>query len=148
MSARRKARELTLKALYAYEISGSDPQQISDDIISSSQIKEEAKDFSRILFGKAVKNIEKIDNLIKASVKSWDFSRIALVEKSILRIGICELLFFSETPVAIIINEAVELGKKYGEKESKSFINGVLDCMAKAFEKERFRIQMNVDKSR
>ncbi len=148
MSARRKARELALKALYAYEISGSDPQQISDDIISSSQIKEEAKDFSRILFERAVKNIEKIDNLIKASVKSWDFSRVALVEKNILRIGICELLFFSETPVAIIINEAVELGKKYGEKDSKSFINGVLDYMAKALEKERSRIQMNVDKSR
>ena len=148
MSARRKARELALKALYAYEISGSDPQQISDDIISSSEIKEEAKRFSRILFGKAVENIEKIDNLIRASVKSWDFSRIALVEKNILRIGICELLFFSETPVAIIINEAVELGKKYGEKDSKSFINGVLDCMAKALEKERLRIQMNVDKSR
>ena len=148
MSARRKARELALKALYAYEISGSDPQQISDDIISSSEIKEEAKRFSRILFGKAVENIEKIDNLIRASVKSWDFSRIALVEKNILRIGICELLFFSETPVAIIINEAVELGKKYGEKDSKSFINGVLDYMAKALEKERLRIQMNVDKSR
>jgi N utilization substance protein B len=148
MSARRKARELALKALYAYEISGSEPQQISDDIISSSEIKEEAKRFSRILFGKAVENLEKIDNLIRASVKSWDFSRIALVEKNILRIGICELLFFSETPVAIIINEAVELGKKYGEKDSKSFVNGVLDYMAKALEKERFRIQMNVDKSR
>ena len=148
MSARRKARELALKALYAYEISGSDPQQISDDIISSSEIKEEAKNFSRILFGKAVRNIEKIDSLIKASVKSWDFSRVALVEKSILRIGICELLFFSETPVAIIINEAVELGKKYGEKDSKSFINGVLDYMAKALKKERLRTQMNVDKSR
>ena len=148
MSARRKARELALKALYAYEISGSDPQQISDDIISSSEIKEAAKEFSRVLFEKVVQNIEKIDNLIKGSVKSWDFSRIALVEKNILRIGICELLFFSETPVAIIINEAVELGKKYGEKDSKSFINGVLDYMAKALEKERLRAQMNVDKSR
>ena len=148
MSARRKARELTLKALYAHEISGSDAPQISDDIISSSQIKEEAKKFSRILFEKAVGNMEKIDNLIKGSVKSWDFSRIASVEKNILRIGVCELLFFSETPVAIIINEAVELGKKYGEKDSKSFINGVLDYMAKALEKERLRIQMNVDKSK
>jgi len=148
MSARRKARELTLKALYAYEISGSDTQQISDDIISSSQIKEVAKEFSQVLFEKVVQNIEKIDNLIKGSVKSWDFSRIALVEKNILRIGICELLFFSETPVAIIINETIELGKKYGEKDSKNFINGVLDYMAKALEKEKLRGKMNIDKSR
>jgi transcription antitermination factor NusB len=147
MSARRKARELTLKALYAYEISGSDVQQISDDIISSSQIKDAAKEFSQVLFEKAVQNIGKIDNLIKGSVKSWDFSRIALVEKNILRIGICELLFFSETPVAIIINEAIELGKKYGEKDSKNFINGVLDYMAKALDKEKLPAKKKVDKS-
>ena len=147
MSARRKARELTLKALYAYEISGSDAQQVSDDIISASQIKEEAKRFSQILFEKVLQNIEKIDDLIKGSVKSWDFSRIALVEKNILRIGVCELLFFSDIPVAITINEAIELGKKYGEKDSKNFINGVLDFIAKALEKERLRSKMNVDKS-
>ncbi len=148
MSARRKARELALKALYAYEISGSDAQQISDDVISSSQIKEQAKTFSQALFKKAAQNVEKIDNLIKGSVKSWDFSRIALVEKNILRIGICELLFFSETPAAIIINEAVELAKRYGEKDSKGFINGVLDYIAKAVEREQLRVKMDVDKSR
>ena len=148
MSARRKARELTLKALYAYEISGSDAQQVSDDIISASQIKEEAKRFSRILFEKVLQNIEKIDDLIKGSVKSWDFSRIGLVEKNILRIGVCELLFLSDIPVAITINEAIELGKKYGGKDAKNFINGVLDFMAKALEKERLRAKMNVDKLR
>jgi N utilization substance protein B len=148
MSARRKARELTLKALYAYEISGSDAQQVSDDIISASQIKEEAKKFSQILFEKVLQNIEKIDDLIKGSVKSWDFSRIGLVEKNILRIGVCELLFLSDIPVAITINEAIELGKKYGEKDAKNFINGVLDFMAKALEKERLRAKMNVDKPR
>jgi N utilization substance protein B len=148
MSARRKARELTLKALYAYEISGSDAQQVSDDIISASQIKEEAKKFSQILFEKVLQNIEKIDDLIKGSVKSWDFSRIGLVEKNILRIGVCELLFLSDIPVAITINEAIELGKKYGGKDAKNFINGVLDFMAKALEKERLRAKMNVDKLR
>ncbi len=148
MSARRKARELTLKALYAYEISGSDPKQVSDDIISTSQIKEEAKKFSQILFQKVLQNMGKIDNLIKSSVKSWDFSRIALVEKNILRMGICELLFFSETPVAIIINEAIELGKKYGEKDSKNFINGVLDCIAKGFKRKQLDTEMNIDKPR
>jgi transcription antitermination factor NusB len=135
MSARRKARELTLKALYAYEISGSDAQQVSDDIISASQIKEEAKRFSQILFDRVLQNVEKIDGLIKGNVKSWDFSRIALVEKNILRIGICELLFFSDIAPAITINEAVELAKRYGERDSKNFVNGVLDYIAKGLEK-------------
>lgn len=147
MSARRKARELTLKALYAYEISGSDAKQVSDDIIQSSQIKEESKKFSQTLFDKVLQNIEKIDSLIRESVKSWEFSRIALVEKNILRIGICEFLFFLDIPAVITINEAIELAKKYGEKDSKNFINGVLDHIARALRKEQFRTKMNVDKA-
>jgi len=147
MSARRKARELTLKALYAYEISGSDAQQVSEDIIQSSQIKEEAKRFSLTLFEKTLQNIEKIDSLIRGTVKSWEFSRIGLVEKNILRIGVCELLFFSDIHPAIAINEAIELAKKYGEKDSKNFINGVLDHIAKTLSKEQFRTQMDVDKA-
>jgi transcription antitermination factor NusB len=147
MSARRKARELTLKALYAYEISGSDAKQISQDIIQSSQIKEEAKRFSQILFEKILQNIEKIDSLIRESVKSWEFSRIALVEKNILRIGICELLFFSDIPPVITINEGIELAKKYGEKDSKNFINGVLDHIAKGLRRGQVSSKMNVDKS-
>jgi len=147
MSARRKARELTLKALYAYEISGSDAKQVSGDIIQTSQIKEEAKRFSQILFEKVLQNIERIDSLIRGSVKSWDFSRIALVEKNILRIGVCELLSFSDIPNAITINEAIELAKKYGEKDSKNFINGVLDHIAKALEEEQSSAKMKIDKS-
>jgi N utilization substance protein B len=147
MSARRKARELTLKALYAYEISGSDAQQVSEDVIQSSQIKEEAKRFSQTLFEKTLQNIEKIDTLIRGAVKSWEFSRIALVEKNILRIGVCELLLFLDTHPAIAINEAIELAKKYGEKDSKNFINGVLDHIAKALSKEQPRPQMDVDKA-
>jgi transcription antitermination factor NusB len=147
MSARRKARELTLKALYAYEISGSDAQQVSEDVIQSSQIKEEAKRFSQTLFEKTLQNIEKIDSLIRETVKSWEFSRIALVEKNILRIGVCELLFFSDTHPAIAINEAIELAKKYGEKDSKNFINGVLDHMAKTLRKEESPNKMNIDKA-
>lgn len=147
MSARRKARELTLKALYAYEISGSDAQQVSEDIIQSSQIKEDAKGFSQMLFEKILQNIEKIDSLIRATVKSWEFSRIALVEKNILRIGVCELLLFSDIHPAIAINEAIELAKKYGEKDSKNFINGVLDHLAKTLRREESGTKMNIDKA-
>jgi transcription antitermination factor NusB len=146
MSARRKARELALKALYAYEISGSDAQQVSEEIISSSQIKEDAKRFSKVLFDRTLRNVEKIDDLIKRSVKSWEFSRIALVEKNVLRIGVCEIVFFPDIPVPITINEAVELVKRYGEKDSKNFVNGVLDYIAKELKKEESHPKMNIDK--
>ncbi|MGB8657745.1 MAG: transcription antitermination factor NusB [Candidatus Zixiibacteriota bacterium] len=131
MSARRKARELTLKALYAYDISGTDPQQVSNEIIRTSEIKPDAIEFSETLFLKVVQNIKEIDSLIKSNVKSWDFSRIAAIEKNILRMGICEFLFFDDIPPAISMDEAIELAKKYGDKDSKNFVNAMLDSVLK-----------------
>ncbi|MGB2804805.1 MAG: transcription antitermination factor NusB [Candidatus Zixiibacteriota bacterium] len=136
MSARRKARELTLKALYAHDIAGTDPEQIADEIISPSLIKPEAKEFSRLLFLKTVENVKEIDKLIKGNAKSWDFSRIATIEKNILRMGICEFLHFDDVPSTISIDEAIELAKKYAEKDSKNFVNAVLDSVLKGMEKQ------------
>ena len=137
MSARRKARELTLKALYAYDIAGTDPEQIISDIISPSLIKEEAKRFAQSLFLKAVENTKQLDRLIKANTKTWDFSRIAAIEKNILRMGICEFLFFDDIPSAISIDEAIELAKKYADKDSSGFVNAILDSVLKSTEKKQ-----------
>ena len=139
MSARRKARELTLKALYAYDISGTDVEQISNDIISPSLIKSEAKKFSESLFLKVVEKRGQIDSLIKDHTKSWDFSRIATIEKNILRMGICEFLFFDDIPSTISIDEAIELAKKYADKDSKNFVNAVLDSILKGLERKEAR---------
>jgi N utilization substance protein B len=136
VSARRKARELTLKALYAYEIAKTDPERIADDIITPSLIKPQAKDFSHKLFLKTVQSIEELDDHIKANVKSWDFSRIACVEKNILRLGICEFLYFDDIPSTISIDEAIELAKRYGDKDAKSFVNAVLDSVLKKIQKK------------
>jgi len=136
MSTRRKARELTLKALYAHDISGAEVEQISNDIISPSQIKPEAKKFAQSLFFKVVQNINEIDILIRDNVKSWDFSRIGTIEKNILRMGIGEFLFFDDIPSVISIDEAIELAKKYGDKDSKNFVNAVLDSILKELEKK------------
>ena len=115
--------------MYAYEIAKTDPEQIAEDIISPSLIKAPAKEFSRRLFFKSVETLKELDNLIKGNVKSWDFSRIACIEKNILRIGICEFLYFDDIPSTISIDEAIELAKKYGDKDSKSFVNAVLDSV-------------------
>jgi N utilization substance protein B len=137
VSARRKARELTLKALYAYDIAGTDPEQIVSDVISPSLIKEEAKRFAQSLFLEAVENIKQLDQLIKANTKTWDFSRIATIEKNILRMGICEFLFFDDIPSTISMDEAIELAKKYADKDSSGFVNAVLDSVLKNTEKNK-----------
>ena len=137
MSARRKARELTLKALYAHDIAGTDPERVVEEIISPSLIKPEAKEFSRALFLKTVESAKEIDKMIKDHAKSWDFSRIASIEKNILRMGICEFLHFDDIPSTISIDEAIELAKKYADKDSKSFVNAVLDSVLKRIEGTR-----------
>jgi len=136
MSTRRKARELTLKALYAYDISKAEPGQIAEDIITPSLIKPQAKEFSRRLFLKTVESMKELDSHIKSHAKSWDFSRIATVEKNILRMGICEFLYFDDIHSTISIDEAIELAKRYGDKDAKSFVNAVLDSVLKALQKK------------
>ena len=131
MSARRKARELTLKALYAYDISGAEAEQVASDIIEASEIKPESRRFSDDLFFQVVRHLKENDELIRQNVKSWDFSRIASIEKNILRMGICELLYYDDIPPAISIDEAIELAKKYGEKDSRNFVNAILDSILK-----------------
>lgn len=137
MSARRKARELTLKALYAHDIAGTDPERIVGEIISPSLIKAEAREFSRALFLKTVEHTKEIDKMIKDHAESWDFSRIASIEKNILRMGICEFLHFDDIPSTISIDEAIELAKKYADKDSKKFVNAVLDSVLKGSPKEK-----------
>jgi N utilization substance protein B len=137
VSARRKARELTLKALYAYDIAGTDPEQIISDIISPSLIKEEAKRFAQSLFLETVENVKQLDQLIKANTKTWDFSRIAAIEKNILRLGICEFLFFDDIPSTISMDEAIELAKKYADKDSSGFVNAILDSVLKSTGKSK-----------
>ncbi len=77
-------------------------------------------------------NLAEIDNRISNSVKNWKFERIALVDRNILRLGTYELFYSDELiPHPVVINEAVELAKKYGSEESGAFVNGVLDAMRK-----------------
>ena len=74
----------------------------------------------------------KIDELIAASSKNWRIDRMSRVDRNILRLGACELLAFRDVPVKVVINEAVELAKRFGTAESSAFVNGVLDRIASA----------------
>jgi N utilization substance protein B len=131
MGKRRKARELVLKALYCWEISKGKSEEIYNDLLSKTELDPPSKLFSADLFKKTVQNQKEIDAIIRENVQHWDFSRIAVVDKNILRMGICELLYLDDIPVKVSIDEAIELAKKYSSEDSGSFVNGVLDAIAK-----------------
>jgi N utilization substance protein B len=132
---RRTGRSYALQLLYARD---GDP---SNDLASAAvnwaddlqlEIDPAAQTFARDLVTAAVARATEIDELIAGASKNWRIDRMSRVDRNILRLGACELLAFKDIPVKVVINEAVELAKRFGTAESSAFVNGVLDRIAGA----------------
>jgi transcription antitermination factor NusB len=133
MGNRRKARELAVQVLFHMEFSPGEPDEIFDLICENFNSSKSIRAFSRILVKGVWKNKEHLDKLIIQSSENWRLERMSIVDKSIMRLGTFELLFMEDIPPKVSIDEAVELGKKYGTSESKAFINGILDTIFEKF---------------
>lgn len=131
---RRLARELTLKILYRYEEGDTNLPGILCTTLEGKKYKDHDKEFCRHLVEKTVNNLDIIDKHIMKVVKNWPYDRLSVIDKTILRFGTCEILYFNDIPVQVTINEAIEIAKKYGGSESGKFINGVLDAVKKSYE--------------
>jgi transcription antitermination protein NusB len=127
MTGRRKARELVLKALYAYEMLPRDISQIYDELADGNAMGQENLDFARHYMDTVLKNQDQLDRLITKLADNWDLDRIAVIDKIILRMALAELYFMPDIPEKAAINEAIDLAKQYSTLESSSFVNGILD---------------------
>jgi len=127
MGNRRKARELVIQILFHMEFNPGDPDEIFDLVCENFNSSRSIRTFSRRLVRGVRENIEHLDKLIRQSSKNWRLERMSIVDRSILRLAAYEILFMEDIPYKVSIDEAVELGKKYGTEESGAFINGVLD---------------------
>lgn len=127
MKLRRQAREMALQVLYALEISHEPIDQIISDVMILNENAECDEVLMRELVIKAVSNREAIDERIRDRSRNWDFNRIALIDKIILRQSIAELIFSEDIPPRVTISEAIELAKKFSTEDSHVFINGLLD---------------------
>lgn len=129
MKKRRKARVLALQGLYAWELSGNSIERIIGDFTEQSESDEEVTAFASRLLRKASTEKETLDQDISAVVKNWEFGRIAIVDRLILRLALCELLHFDEIPPKVTINEAIDLAKEFSTNQSGRFVNGILDSL-------------------
>ncbi len=129
MGHRRKAREYALQALYMHETVNRGPEELVSLSWVNREITDNIREFAISLIRSSVAHLETIDGLIKKHSKNWSFERLTAVDKSILRLCICEMLFYSDIPPAVTINEGIELGKLYGGESSGQFINGILDAI-------------------
>lgn len=146
MGTRRQARELALQFLYQFDSlkeSSSDSEDI-EELLSSFwdendiPCDEDTKEFSSILVMGSCANLPRIDEIISGYSDHWRLKRMPTIDRNILRVAIYELLYLSNIPPPVTINEAVELGKRFGTEESGAFINGILDKIRVAKEKGEF----------
>jgi N utilization substance protein B len=131
---RRLARELALKVLYRYVEGDNNLPLVIENVLAAKNYQSPDKSFARILVEKTLANLKEIDDKIVRVIQNWEYDRISVVDKIILQIGTCELVYFDDIPPQISINEAIEIGKKYGGNDSGRFINGVLDAIRKNYE--------------
>jgi transcription antitermination factor NusB len=134
MDRRTRARELTMQALYQLNVQGPDML----DQLGLFFREADPDDFVRNLASDWTKgtweNLVQCDELIASSTIKWQFARLSPVDKSILRLSVYQLKFCSDIPPKVIINEAIELAKKYSTDKSPGFVNGVLDAVLKKIE--------------
>ena len=133
MGDRREARELALQALFAFDMEKALPNKDLDENLTAfcdnneEKLTQTVKPFFLELVKGVNENYSQIDFFLEKYSKNWKISRMPVVDRNIMRIATFEFIEYSDIPRSVTINEAVEIGKKYGTKDSGSFINGVLD---------------------
>jgi len=133
MGARRKARELALQMLFQYDIAGNPPDTICATFEDLQKSKPNTREFATKIFRGTLENLEKIDEMIQHQADNWRLSRMAVVDRNIIRMSIYEFLNETDTPKLVIIDEAIEIAKKFGTQKSSQFINGILDGILKRY---------------
>jgi N utilization substance protein B len=132
MGKRSKARECALQMLYQWDMTREPMDRVSGLFWQVRGGTDEMKAMAERLARGAHGDLERLDQAIGAASTRWRFERIAPLDRNIMRIASYELLRERDTPAAVIIDEAVELAKRFGEADSPSFVNGVLDAVRRA----------------
>jgi transcription antitermination protein NusB len=133
MGARRKARELALQMLYQHDLSGNAADTIIGTFEDLQKSKANTREFAVRIFRGTLDNVAKIDEMIVAQADNWRLERMAVVDRNIIRMSVYEFLHETDTPKLVIIDEAIEIAKKFGTQKSSQFINGILDGILKRY---------------
>ena len=135
MGTRRKSRELALQMLFQADMGKQTPDLVRKTFWSErANVDEESRGFAEDIFRVACDRSGEIDELIEKHAQHWRMDRMAAVDRNILRGAVAEFLGFPQTPRAIVINEALEIARKFSTPESVQFINGVLDSVGKSLD--------------
>ncbi|HPW55347.1 MAG: transcription antitermination factor NusB [Thermoanaerobaculaceae bacterium] len=124
---RRRGRELALQMLYQHELAGNNVETIVTSFEELQQAPAATREFAAVLVRGTIGRRDEIDARLAEQADNWRLDRMAAVDRNILRLAMYELLFAPDTPPAVVIDEAVEIAKRFGSERSSQFVNGVLD---------------------
>lgn len=130
---RRKAREHALQILFQLDIRKEKPSAVVlKHLWAEYRPDDEVKAFAEEIIKGTYKHLSEINSLIHQCAKNWTLDRMAVVDRNVIRMAVYEILFRMDIPTSVTINEAIEIAKKYGTEESASFVNGILDSVARS----------------
>ena len=140
MGTRRKSRELAMQMLFQGDLGKQSPEQVRKLFWTSrDDVDDETRGFAEDLYRVATTREEEIDTLIESHTQNWRIERMPYVDRSLLRAAVAEMLGYPTTPGPIIINESLEVARRYAAPESIPFLNGVLDAIARTVLKNRLQ---------
>jgi N utilization substance protein B len=131
MGTRRRARELALQLLYQFELTDATPEEMQAGFEEWRNASDDVREFADALLRGTLDRIEELDEELGRQTTHWRLERLAAVDRNILRLAMYELIYEAGTPHAVVIDEAIEIAKRYGTKDSGRFVNGVLDGFVK-----------------
>jgi N utilization substance protein B len=121
--------------LFQWEQGKHPPNHVVASFLKTQKVETDVEDFARALFEGTVNEVESLDRLVREHAEHWRLERMAAVDRNVLRLALYELLHRTETPPAAVINEALEIARRFSERDSVEFVNGVLDAIRKALAK-------------
>lgn len=136
MGSRRNSRECALQMLFQRDLTGDSLPEISESFWEGKREPEDVRSFAESLVAGTVHQMDRIDPMIKRQAEHWRLDRMAAVDRNILRLAVYELLE-GTVPPAVVINEAIEIARKFSTDESTQFVNGILDGIRKEIVAER-----------
>jgi N utilization substance protein B len=132
MGIRRKARELALQVLYQIDLAGLEPAPALELFCEHFEAGKRSMPYTRRLVQGVVDNRQEFDTMIGSHAENWRPERMSVIDRNILRLALYELRYQTDVPARVVINEAIEVAKRFGNEESGSFINGILDAIRKS----------------
>ena len=148
MGARRKARICALQMLFQYDVAQPRVEDLTSNYWDAfgDEMGNDARDFSNNLALGAISRLDEIDGLIKRRAEHWRIQRMAVVDRNILRLAIYEFLYEEDTPKTVVINEALEIARRFSTFEATQFINGILDAIKRDLESSQTATAANGQK--